>query len=201
MLSVIADGYDWFDVGLTGINSPGYCNNRHCSNTTIQDLNDMLVKPGIPLEHWANYKFTISIDGHGSPYRLAHQYMLGTVIHQIESTYMPWFTPVFKANVHYIPVKVLEGIVETSRQAVLEGREKPDKYEQMVNNAQQQGIDSFNIHGQLDSFMWAVLNAKHAQNWEVKEPAAGNWVRVDLNRHSWTAPIPEQVRDLVSQSA
>ncbi len=193
-MTLFLQAYDWFDVGMSHIHDQNYCWNKHCDAEVLRELEKALVKPKVPLEEWAAFKASISVDGHGSPFRLPQQLLLGGVVMSVASRYKPWITPVFKPGVHYVPIKPnMEDVVYKSS-LVLSGG---DEYANLAAAARAQALESFHILAQLDAFMWGVMNVKNVSRWNVQPPDGDGWERIHLETHSWGAKgMPDE---LVSQ--
>ncbi|GFH12878.1 uncharacterized protein HaLaN_08647 [Haematococcus lacustris] len=73
-LALMAPAYPWLDIGITLWNEPVL----HLTNT-------YMAKGKVDLETWGRYVASLSIDGHGSPWRLAQQLLGGAPVLKVES--------------------------------------------------------------------------------------------------------------------
>ena len=184
-MSLFLQAFDWFDVGLHTIYAHDYCQSERCSPEVLKELESAIIKPGVNLEDWAKYKVSISIDGHGSPYRLPQQLMLGTVVLSVASPHKPWFTPAFKPGVHYIPVaRDLHNLVVTAKRALVDSNRTSAA---IAAAARRQALEWFNIVGHLDAFMWSVLSVKSVQRWAVQPAPDEGWEQLHVHKHTWLA--------------
>ncbi len=55
-------------------------------------LKELLVRKPVPMEQWARRPLSLSIDGHGAPWRLEQQLLSGTnAVLKMQSPYMEWW--------------------------------------------------------------------------------------------------------------
>ncbi|GAX77019.1 hypothetical protein CEUSTIGMA_g4466.t1 [Chlamydomonas eustigma] len=180
IMAVMSRAYSFLDIGIT---DPGGMKHIWYPATA-----DQIQKPGVELPQWGASTITVSIDGHGPPYRLPFQLLGGSVTLVQKSPHVTWLEAykddLWKPGVHYESFEYdLSDFVTKARELVHRPREQ---LQAMAEAAQKSGVELLNVFSLLDSIMWSLMRVKEVSQWEVRPPEPGSvWKVVKMKKGEW----------------
>ncbi|GFH23467.1 uncharacterized protein HaLaN_21082 [Haematococcus lacustris] len=87
-LALMAPAYPWLDIGITLWNEPVHPLTGTAVDQAVRDSAYTTVTKGkVDVEAWGKYLASLSIDGHGPPWRLAQQLLGGAPVLKVESPF------------------------------------------------------------------------------------------------------------------
>ncbi|GAX77017.1 hypothetical protein CEUSTIGMA_g4464.t1 [Chlamydomonas eustigma] len=195
MMAIMSQQYSFLDIGIT---DPGGM--KHIWYPAIAD---QIQKPGVELPRWGASTITVSIDGHGPPYRLPFQLLGGSVTLVQKSPHVTWLEAykddLWKPGVHYESFEYdLSDFVTKARELVHRPREQ---LQAMAEAAQKSGVELLNVFSMLDSIMWSLMRVKEVSQWEVRPPRPGSvWKVVKIKKGEWCKfahGVPSSVKSAI----
>ncbi|KAL6748898.1 hypothetical protein V8C86DRAFT_2866046 [Haematococcus lacustris] len=181
-MSLMSRPYPWLNIGLKG------------SGKLLEskEVVEAAFRPAVDQEEWSRYMFSISIDGHGTPWRLARQMLGMAPILKVDSPLKEWFSHLLKSGVHYEPIHAdLRNLPIRSLELLREAQRNSTRLERMAEATRDLVIQNVNVFAQLDYLMVCILRVKQICQWAVQPPALPGssigekgWHLVRQQRHS-----------------
>ncbi len=122
-----------------------------------------------PMHEWTKHKFTVSIDGHGPPFRLPEQLLSGTAILMMDTPYRTEFAAAFQPGKHYIPYAYdFRDWLQVALSTVEQARTDSMAFRRMAEAAAYVAANRFCLLGQLDTLMTSIMGVKRHSPWRVR---------------------------------
>ncbi|KAJ9530355.1 hypothetical protein QJQ45_000726 [Haematococcus lacustris] len=171
-MAAMARPYPWLDIGITGFWPKHWSAPEPVLDEAGKAVLKLSMRQAIDLEAWSRYTLSISVDGHGPPWRLARQMLGMTPVAKVESPLKEWYSHLLRPGVHYEPIRHdLHDLASRTRTLILEAKRNSSRLQHMAAAARDLVAGHMNGLSQLDALMTAILHTKKVCQWQVQPPA------------------------------